>query len=898
MHCAAIVAALLVFLSASVTAQSKKPSPRPADAARESARPARPTPSAVMLKPFAARSIGPAVMGGRISDIAMDPQDPWTFYVATAHGGLMKTVDNGGAFTALTDKQDFSSTGAVAVAPSDPKVIWLGTGEANDRNSSGWGTGVYRSSDGGTTWVATGLRGTKAVARIAVHPTDPAVAYVAAVGDLWNDNAERGLFKTTDSGGSWKPVLQAPAPDNVTTGCGEVAIDPQNPDTVYAVLYARRRTPWSFEAGTDITKGRDVGGIYRSTDAGATWKKLGGGLPGQTGRIGLSVFAKNPKVIFAIVQSSEGGTQSIDELRSRRGGVFRSEDGGDTWTRTSPLNPRPFYFSTIRVDPQDDRFVYVLGFILHVSEDGGRTFREDRFAKVHPDTHALLIDPRNPKRMLLGTDGGVYQSYDRAASWTHVNTMAIGEFYRVAVDDSTPYRICGGLQDNLNWVGPSATRSKDGITNADWINIGGGDGFYCVFDPSDRDIVYAESQQGFVHRLHLQSGAVKMLRPEPQEGQPAFRFHWNSPLVASPHEKGAMYLAGNRVFKLTDRGESWKTISPDLSARRAERIVAVGSGAENYGVVFALGVSPRKAGLLWAGTDDGRLWVTGDEGSTWTDLTASLPAPAKDQWIARIEPGHADDNVAYLAVSAYHGGSYAPLLYRTADLGRTWQSVTGNLPATWPVRVVREDPVNPDLLFAGTEIGLYASFDRGTTWTPFGGLPAVAVDDILVHPRTRDLLVATHGRSLYVVDDIGPVQRLTPEVMTHPAFLFPVSPALGFEPLPGAADWGGGGGAFRGANPPGGSRIDVWVREFTGDPLAVSIKGPTGAPVASFSGPALPGFNRLVWDLKPTKDVLNTYGGQGAKFVAPGEYEVTITLGANTQSEKLQVSIAEGLETR
>ncbi len=326
--------------------------------------------------------------------------------------------------------------------------------------------------------------------------------------------------------------------------------------------------------------------------------------------------------------------------------------------------------------------------------------------------------------------------------------------------------------------------------------------------------------------------------------------------------------------------------------------MTVGSGAESYGVVFALGVSPRKAGLLWAGTDDGKVWVTEDEGGNWTDLSANLPAPTKDQWIARIEPGHADDQVAYLAVSAYQTGNYAPLLYRTADLGRTWQSITGNLPATWPVRVVREDPTNPDLLFAGTEIGLYVSFDRGATWMPFGTLPAVPVDDIRVHPREHDLVIATHGRSLYIVDDISALERLTAPVMTEPAHLFPLAPAFGFEPLPGSAEWGGGGGVFRGANPPAGARIDVWIREYTGDPLAVTIKGPTGAAVATFTGPAVPGFNRLVWDLKPTKDVLNSYGGQGAKFVAPGEYEVTMKVGAVSQTQKLQVTIAKGLETR
>src|SRR4051794_2482691 len=409
----------------------EKPHGRPAAprAPGEPAAPALPSPPEATLKSLAARAIGPAVMAGRVSDIALDPHDPWTVYVATAHGGIMKTSDNGGSFAVVTEKQHVASFGAVAVSPGDPKVVWAGSGEANDRNSSGWGTGMYRSTDAGATWTPAGLGGTKVIARIAVHPADPNVAYVAAVGDLWNDNPERGLYKTTDGGKTWSAVLQAPQPDRGITGCGDVAIDPAHPDTVYAVLYARRRTPWSFAAGPAVTGARDAGGIFRSTDGGATWKKLAGGLPAATGRIGLAVFPKTPSIVYAVVQSDEAGSQNIDEVISRRGGVFRSADGGDTWTRQSGLNPRPFYFSQIRVDPENDQRVYVLGYMLHVSEDGGRTWREDRFKKVHPDCHALAIDPRQPARLLVGNDGGVYQSYDQGAAWSHVNTLAIGEFY-------------------------------------------------------------------------------------------------------------------------------------------------------------------------------------------------------------------------------------------------------------------------------------------------------------------------------------------------------------------------------------------------------------------------------------------------------------------------------------
>jgi photosystem II stability/assembly factor-like uncharacterized protein len=873
-------------------AAETKPTPPPAPPP-----PAAPIVSEAMLRAMAARSIGPAIMGGRISDVALDPENPWTFYLATAHGGLQKTTDNGGSFSNVMASQPVPSLGAVAVAPSEAKVVWAGSGEANDRNSSGWGTGVYRSTDGGANWTAAGLERTRVIARIAVHPKDPATAYAAAPGDLWNPTPDRGIYKTSDGGKSWKRVLGADPPHADEVGGGDVLLDPQNPSTVYAALYARRRTPWSFVAGPAASGGQDAGGIFKSTDGGASWKKLGPGLPPGTGRIGLALHAKNPKILYAVVQSDENGTSDIDDVTSKRGGVFRSDDGGESWSRRSGLDPRPFYFSQIRVDPVNDQKVYVLGFMLHVSEDGGRTWREDRFNRVHADCHALAIDPRHPNRLLLGTDGGVYQSYDDGAHWAHVATVPLGEYYRIALDDSRPYRICGGLQDNLNWLGPSATRSSDGITNGDWTNLHGGDGFYCVFDRSDRDVVYVESQEGKAHRFNLSSGAVKQLRPEPGEGQPAFRFHWIAPLIPSRHAKDTMYLGGNRVFALTGRGETWRILSPDLSARVPERIMTAGSGAETYGVVFALAESPVRAGLLWAGTDDGKLWVTENGGGTWNDLTDALPDEAKGQWITCIEPGGKDDGTAYLVVSAFRTGNYAPLVYRTADRGRTWQSIGGNLPREWPARVVREDPENPNLLFAGTEIGLYCSFDRGGSWTPLGKLGAVPVDDLAIHPRDRDLVVATHGRSLWIVDDVRPLALFTAEIAKKPAHIFPVAPALGFEPLPGWLDYGGT-AVFRGRNPPRGALLTVWVGEFTGDPIRVAITGPDGRPVANLSAPGTPGFSRLVWDLKPTKDVLSSYGGQGQKFVRPGTYQATLTFGKLSQKETIKVDIARDLETR
>ena len=882
--------------------------------------PVAPPLTEVFFKNLKARAIGPAVMGGRVSDIAIDPRNPGLFYVGLATGGVFKTGDAGTTFDPIFDKESSLSIGAVAIAPSDSDVLWVGTGEANDRNSSGWGNGVYRSTDGGSTWQNVGLKDSRTIARIVVHPKNPETAYVAVSGHLWVDGGERGLFKTTDAGKSWKPVLQATGAQSQRTGCGEVAMDPTNPEVLYAALYARQRTPWNFTYGVALTEGEDVGGIFKSTNGGAAWKKLGGGLPTQTGRIGLSISASNPKIVMAVVQSDEGGASDIRDLHSRAGGIFRSEDGGEKWTRVSDINPRPFYFSQIRIDPANDQRVYVLGFALLVSDDGGRTFREDYSEKLHPDCHALAIQtgsaappkPAKPEdkdkppkpsvsqHILLGTDGGVYQSFSGAKAWDHLNKIPAGEFYRISLDDSQPYyRVAGGLQDNCNWVGPTGVPSKDGIMNSDWTNLGGGDGFYVVFDPVDRDILYAESQQGVLQRTNLRTGEIRELRPEPAEGQQSYRFHWNSPLIPSKHKPGTLYLAGNRVFRLTEHAEKFALISPDLTRNDPDKSNATGSGAEIFGVVYSLAESPLKAGLLWAGTDDGRLWVTDNDGAKWTELTQNLPENVRGQWIVRIEASAHDPKVAYVALNAYRSGNDAPMLIRTADGGATWQSVVGEgIPAYAPVEVIREDPTNPRLLYAGTHFGLFASVDQGAKWMRLADVPAMRVDDLALQPRTADLVIATHGRSLAILDDTHPLRELTPEIAALPAHLFSVAPAHGAYLLPGWVEWAGK-GEFRGKNPPEGAIFTVWVKEFTGDEIKIAITNAAGTPFANLKSPATQGLTRLTWDLLPTKDVLTQYGGIDAKRLIPGgDYIAELTFGKTKMKQPFRVNVAEGIKTR
>ncbi len=839
------------------------------------------------------RPVGPANMGGRVADIAVDPRSPYTYYVALGTGGLMKTTDNGTTWQGVFEKEAVASIGAVAVAPSDPNVVWVGTGEANGRNSSSWGDGVYRSGNGGSTWTNTGLRDSHAVARLVIHPTDPNVVYAAALGHLWGYNAERGVFKTSDGGRSWTHSLKI----DERVGCVDLVMDPSNPQVLYAAMYHRLRTPWSFVSGGTN------GGVYKTADAGRTWRRLGGGLPSHTGRIGLDVSRSDPRIVFAVIESDDGGQSGIDDFKSRAGGVFRSEDAGESWKRVNPLTPRSFYFSQIRVDPGDWKRVYVLGFLVHVSDDGGLTFRDDGAPAVHVDHHAMWIDPRNTDHLLLGNDGGVYASYNRGRTWDFHNNMAAGEFYRITVDHGRPYRIAGGLQDNFNWIGPSATRSPDGITNADWRSLGGGDGFYVAIDPTDPDVVYAEAQQGYAYRLNLRTGQRTPIRPEPKEGSAAFRFHWAAPLLLSPHDPTVLYLGGNRVFKLTERGDRWAAISPDLSAQDPNKILTVGSGAENHGTVYALAESPLKPGILWAGTDDGRLWLTRDDGASWADLTASLlrtggkVLPSPGLWISRIEASHHAEGTAYVAIDGHTSDLFAPFAFATDDFGRTWSAIAGDLPAAGPVKVVREDPRNRSLLFAGTEFGIFASFDRGRRWTKLdSGLPTVAVDDILVHPRDRDLVIATHGRSLYVLDDIGPLQELSAEAAVRPLHLFSSRGALQFQLLPEGAMWSKR--IFTAPNPPFGAFIDYFVRDLTGEQASIVVADPSGATIRKLTGPAVPGVNRVVWDLGPEKDPLWDFGTPSGqpRLVPPGTYTVTVSVGGASESRKVEVQAVPGLQ--
>ena len=864
------------------------------------------------------RSIGPAVTSGRVSDIAVVPGNPAMYYVAAASGGVWKTVNSGVTWTPIFDSEGSYSIGCLALDPNDPAVIWVGTGESNSQRSVSYGDGVYKSEDGGKTWQNMGLKSSEHIGRIRIDPRDSRVVYVAAQGPLWSAGGDRGLYKTTDGGKTWKAVLTI----SENTGVTDVAMDPRNPDVLLAAAHQRRRHVW-----TQINGGPESA-LYRSTDAGATWKKIDAGLPKEElGRIGLAVAPSAPDTVYAIVEAA-----------NKAGGVFRSTDRGVSWEKRGDHVTSGLYYTRLAVDPKNSERVYSVDVFLQVSDDGGKTFHKLGESAKHVDNHVIWIDPDDTRHYRVGCDGGVYESFDRAASWEFKANLPVAQFYRVVADEAAPfYNVYGGTQDNDSLGGPSRTGNVHGIANSDWFVTVSGDGFQSRVDPKDPNVVYAESQYGGLARYDRKNGDVLPIQPQPGKGEAPLRWNWDSPILISPHAHTRLYFAAQRVFRSDDRGQTWKPISPDLT-RQIDRnklpvmgkvwnADAVGKNASTsfYGNIVSLSESPRQEGLLYVGTDDGLVQVTEDGGATWRRVETFPGVPA-NTYVARLEPSPRDASTVYAAFDNHKMGDFKPYLLKSADRGRTWTSIAGDLPARGTVYVAVEDPGDPGLLFAGTEFGLFFSRDGGAHWVPLkGGLPTIAVRDVAIQTRENDLVVATFGRGIYVLDDYAALREASAPELEKEAAIFPLRDAWAYFPT---TPLGFPGKGFQGdsyytaPNPPFGAvvtyylKTDLKTKKKTRqeaekkaakdgasspyptaeelraeaaeeDPvLLFTIADADGHVVRRLTAPGTAGVHRIAWDLRyppsnpsdtpkpdPTIPWLQPPTGPAA---APGKYTVAL----------------------
>lgn len=855
------------------------------------------------LDAFRWRSIGPAVMGGRVTDIEVDPTDRRVWYVASAAGGIWKTVNNGVTFLPLFDKEKVVSMGDLAIAPSNPQILYAGTGEEDSRNSISPGGGIFKSTDGGKTWSLAGLEATQQIGRVIVHPTNPDIVWVAALGHAWSTNPERGIYKTTDGGKSWQLVKFV----SDKAGFVDLAIDPSNPDVLYASSWERVRGPYFLKSGGPGSA------LWKTTDGGKTWSKLeGGGFPAtMKGRIGLAIAASNPQTIYATVEADTLPNptklepwQAPDTAKRQKpaSGLYRSADGGKSWSQVYRYegDARPFYYSQVRVDPKDPNRVYWMSSVFRFSDDGGKTVRRGALS-IHTDWHAMWIDPHDPDFYLIGDDGGIAVTYDRGGTYDFVNTFPMGQFYDVSFDMAKPYRVCGGLQDNGSWCGPSRTRTRFGITNGDWFNVGGGDGFYTAQDPTNPNVVYAESQGGNISRLDLESGLrtpiLRGRRREPgyhfedslvvargDTAQPPtaqvkarlaeirglaradsalnLRFNWETPFFLSPHAPATIYVGGNRLLKSTDRGDHWTPISPDLSTRDSARIIMStrqtggitndATGAETNGTITTVAESPIRPGLLWLGTDDGNVWLTRDDGGHWENLTDRFKGtvPAKT-WVTKVEPSAFDTATVYISFDNHRENDFRPYVFVSTDFGKTFRSLARTLPQDGPafVHVIREDPHDRDLLFAGTDVGAYVSTDRGASWQRFmNGLPTVPVHDLEIHPRDHELIAGTHGRSIFIVD-IAPLEEMSDSVMKRAAHFFTPKPAYQYAPQFLQA-WNGN-KIFQAENPPYGAELAYRLTSGgKNDSVRVVVTNVAGDTVSTFKAKGGPGLHRAYWDLR------------------------------------------------
>ena len=836
------------------------------------------------------RSIGPANMAGRIDDFAVVESNPFIVYVGTASGGIWKTTNNGVTWKPIFDDQITSTIGNIDVAPSNPGVLWVGTGEANNRQSSSWGNGVYKSTDGGNTWHHMGLENTHHIGRVRIDPKNPDVVYIAATGHLWGSNEERGVYKTTDGGKTWEKVLYV----NENTGCIDLAIDHENNNIVYAAMYQRQRKGYGFIGGGPGS------GLYKTVDAGKTWKKLGEGLPkGDAGRIGIDIFRSDPNIVYAVYEHREGG-------------IFRSEDKGETWTKMSDTNPRPMYYSKIRIDPNNDQRLWVLGASMYTSYDGGKTFNTRVVQRIHSDHHAMWINPSNSNHMIVGSDGGIYFSYDKGHTWDYICTIPLGQFYEVGFDMQKPYNIYGGLQDNGSWGGPSKTKYSDGITNADWFRVGGGDGFYTQIDPNDPNILYVESQNGSLSRMNLLTKETKSIRPTPDDPKERYRFNWNSPVFISPHNSKTIYYGGNKLFKSTNMGDSW-TASIDLTTQQdREKLPIMGilpdsltlsrhDGISYYGDIITISESPITEGILWVGTDDGNVQLSKDGGQTWENLIKKIKDVPEYTYVSRVvASGHVESR-AYVTLDGHRNDDFKPYVFVTEDFGKKWKNISKGIPVGSTVNVIREHHKNPNILFIGTERGAYFSIDRGETWYMFkGNLPRVPVDDIAIHPSENDLIFGTHGRSIWVLDDITPLEQLTKEVLESDSYLFSVRPAERYQIYNRSGSTGHK--LFIGPNPPYGAIITYYLKNELGrrDRLSVTVYDKDGKQVRRLRGTKNKGFNRVTWNLRYQSSAQMPEGTMAQAFrrfapsgpyVIPGEYTIKLNAGGAEMSTMVAVDM-------
>jgi photosystem II stability/assembly factor-like uncharacterized protein len=854
------------------------------------------------------RNLGPAVAGGRVTAVVGIPGNPNVYYAAAAAGGVFKTVDGGNKWEAVFKNEATASIGAMALAPSNPNLVWVGTGEANIRNDIVDGHGVYFSPDAGHSWKFMGLADAGQISSILVNPHDSKVVFVGALGHAWAPNAERGVFRTDDGGKTWKKVLYV----DETTGVADLVMEPENPQVLYAAMWHVRRYPWT------LVDGGETSAIYRSTDGGDTWKKLAEGLPeGPLGRIALAIAPSNPHHLYALIAAEKGM-------------LWQSIDMGDHWTAISDrhdVDVRPFYFSKLMISPVDEKKIYFLSYQLMESDDGGKTSHWADHG-VHPDHHAIWIDPTNPDRILQGNDGGVYLSTDGAKTWRFLDTLPIEQFYQVAVDSSEPYTVCGGLQDNNAWCGPSSALAGRRVTGDQWYAVAGGDGEYAVPAPSDPNIIYVDSQNAYISRLDKKTHLSHFARPSldtVEETKPAdlkYRFNWTSPIAVSPTDANEVYLGGNMVFKTADGGKSWSPISPDLTRNdKSKQVMAGGpvqhdmSGAETYDTILCITLAPTDHKVIWVGTDDGQVQVTRDGGKTWTNATSHIPGAPEWARVYQIGVSPFDAGKAYVAFDAHMLDNRKPYVYKTADYGQSWTPITEGLPKDSPAIVVREDPSQKGLLVLGTDTGLFYSQNDGGNWEALkADFPTVPVYDLTFVKSSRDLVVATHGRGIFVLDDIRPLEELNSEVEARDFHLFSPRPGTLFHHWRSGED---GSSGYSAPDAPEGVVLDYFLKSEIKpkepakakgkSPVEIVITDEHGNPVATEHGPAKAGVNRFVWSMRydgPTKldfekheesEEENPYR-QSRAHVPPGTYQVAVTVNGKTEKTTATVGLDPNLK--